>query len=455
MNTKRYCDPSNLLETWFERIDALEQLTVTQTADINTLQEEVSTLDVGSGSAVLRIESLEASRIIDEADIATLKSDVININADIDSCESRIDVLESANVVNVADIAQLRTDVDDIEDFIAGDFNLSQLDINVTKDWAGYGLTNVGDIDCADITPNSVSSDSVISKSRPLAGAICYATKDTTTVAISNNLYKEVLGAAYTWCSIKYIRFNHHVHSCRIRIWGHGSSNTWGRVLCNGKQIGPKVGGSATNVDVYLPETYGPFDEGDILEFQLMCAGNSWLISNTTELCQVLFDVTTVSSENNYGGAGTVVVAPAFNKQIETLACDVMHYLYAHQLTITAGRAVQSANDSEVTSGASVYTLAKQIKVNASLSGTYRLSFVLKTINADFTAYAKLYKNGVAVGTERSTNSTTGVTYTEDFTTITTGDLLQLYVKSTAGCLVSYFRLMFEPSSVPAMYEYS
>lgn len=59
--------------------------------------------------------------------------------------------------------------------------------------------------------------------------------------------------------------------------------------------------------------------------------------------------------------------------------------------------------------------------------GTYRVSFGLRSTQTGFSVYAKLYKNGVSVGTERSTSSLTDVFYTEDIS-INANDLLQLYV---------------------------
>jgi hypothetical protein len=61
-------------------------------------------------------------------------------------------------------------------------------------------------------------------------------------------------------------------------------------------------------------------------------------------------------------------------------------------------------------------------------SGRVKVTFTLKEGGGGGTAFARIYKNGSPVGTERSTTSTTLVTYNEDIT-VDIGDKLQLYMK--------------------------
>jgi hypothetical protein len=48
------------------------------------------------------------------------------------------------------------------------------------------------------------------------------------------------------------------------------------------------------------------------------------------------------------------------------------------------------------------------------------------------TGYGRIYKNGVAFGTEQTTNSTSFVIKTEDLS-VTQGDLIQIYYKITGA----------------------
>lgn len=70
-----------------------------------------------------------------------------------------------------------------------------------------------------------------------------------------------------------------------------------------------------------------------------------------------------------------------------------------------------------------IYTLIR--RVTMLLSGVVRVSFSIRT-NGGATAYGRLYKNGVPIGIERSNNSTTEVTYTEDVT-VAANDQIEVY----------------------------
>ncbi len=104
------------------------------------------------------------------------------------------------------------------------------------------------------------------------------------------------------------------------------------------------------------------------------------------------------------------------------------------------GDVLHGYNDAVKTAAAEVttYTLMKEMKVTSKKTIVgLRVSFDLRMLSssgANF-AYAKLYKNGVAIGTERTSNGDSAVwtTFTEDFTNFQTGDLLQIYLKETAG----------------------
>ena len=89
------------------------------------------------------------------------------------------------------------------------------------------------------------------------------------------------------------------------------------------------------------------------------------------------------------------------------------------------------ANSSvEETTTSTSYVKLKEILVTR--DGTIDTSFQLKRTGAGGTAFGQIRIDGTPVGTERSTVSTSYVTFTEDIA-VTAGDLLQLYVKRTAG----------------------
>lgn len=79
------------------------------------------------------------------------------------------------------------------------------------------------------------------------------------------------------------------------------------------------------------------------------------------------------------------------------------------------------------------------------VSGVISVSLYLSATDNTVFSYARIYKNGVAVGTEHSTNSMTAVKRSDAMIAVQHGDLLQLYQKTASvswGSVASYFRIM-------------
>lgn len=83
-------------------------------------------------------------------------------------------------------------------------------------------------------------------------------------------------------------------------------------------------------------------------------------------------------------------------------------------------------------------TVAKKAEFTIAMRGTYRVSFGIRSSGGE-TIYMRIYKNGVAYGTQRSTAQMSGTTYTEDLS-FEVGDTCQLYgyVSSLKGYLYNY-----------------
>jgi hypothetical protein len=77
-------------------------------------------------------------------------------------------------------------------------------------------------------------------------------------------------------------------------------------------------------------------------------------------------------------------------------------------------------------------TYTKVNDITIVFAGTYRVKFELaaSTSHSSHPVYGRIYKNGVAVGTERSTSSGTYIEFTEDLT-FAAGDNIQLYTKGS------------------------
>ncbi len=88
------------------------------------------------------------------------------------------------------------------------------------------------------------------------------------------------------------------------------------------------------------------------------------------------------------------------------------------------------SNDAEYRSNPAAYIKIKEI--TCPISGTYRFKFDIQSPGANPTVYGRIYKDGIAHGTEQTHGSASWSTKTEDLA-FTAGDLIQLYVKQVAG----------------------
>ena len=96
---------------------------------------------------------------------------------------------------------------------------------------------------------------------------------------------------------------------------------------------------------------------------------------------------------------------------------------------VIAAGAIDVCNAStERTSGETSYTKIKELSVTE--AGTYRISFDIKN-GATGVVYGRIYKNGVAFGTEQTTDSSTYTTKSEDLAFVE-GDTIELWVYKLA-----------------------
>jgi hypothetical protein len=68
-----------------------------------------------------------------------------------------------------------------------------------------------------------------------------------------------------------------------------------------------------------------------------------------------------------------------------------------------------------------------------------RIKFDIKTTNNAVPVYGRIYRNGVAVGTQRETYSTSYDPYSEDISGWSAGDLIQLYTYSGDAGVVDVY----------------
>lgn len=105
---------------------------------------------------------------------------------------------------------------------------------------------------------------------------------------------------------------------------------------------------------------------------------------------------------------------------------DNAKFIMTDILEFSASDTLQQSADTERSESLNAYVKLKEIEVKR--NGTIRIAFDLKSEVNFTTAFGRIYINGVAAGTERSTVSTAYVNYSEDLT-VAEGDLVQLYAK--------------------------
>jgi len=102
-------------------------------------------------------------------------------------------------------------------------------------------------------------------------------------------------------------------------------------------------------------------------------------------------------------------------------------------VAIEASDTLRNSNDTEKPTVSAVYVKLKEVRMNAALAGC-RIKFDLMTTPAmGETAYARIYKNGVAIGTEQSEAAGVYTTVIDDLTGFALNDLIQIYAKNSAG----------------------
>ena len=102
----------------------------------------------------------------------------------------------------------------------------------------------------------------------------------------------------------------------------------------------------------------------------------------------------------------------------------------------TASDVLMNSDDTEELKYGQEYEVQKEfdpILLNLhSNDSEFRIKFDMKTSNVGNLVYGRIYRNGVAVGTERSTSSTSYTTYSQDITGWSEGDFIQLYTYAGA-----------------------
>lgn len=122
---------------------------------------------------------------------------------------------------------------------------------------------------------------------------------------------------------------------------------------------------------------------------------------------------------------------------------------------VVASANVKHSNDAEDTyTWLSAYALQKTITFPEGLGpGTFRTYFEIRGVNAASKVYGKVYKNGTAIGTARTTTGTSYAGWYEDFNgPLNPGDTIELWIKNSGSSNCTYcrnFHVKFDYGTTP------
>lgn len=148
----------------------------------------------------------------------------------------------------------------------------------------------------------------------------------------------------------------------------------------------------------------------------------------------------------------TIPVLPASDPTADNEATrkSYVDNFFYNSFTKAAGDELRHSNDTAKTTSSTSYVKVKEIVLSQDIEAC-RIKFTLHhsaTYSSGVTYYGRIYKNGVAIGTERSRNdSAEAVTHSQDFTNFSSGDLIQIYAKvsdPTYTTQISNFRIYYD-----------
>lgn len=175
--------------------------------------------------------------------------------------------------------------------------------------------------------------------------------------------------------------------------------------------------------------------------YQLIFDGTNFIIQNedfATTANKGIIEIATDTEANTWTDT-TLAITPSQLKNSK-------HFTI---YPIAVGGSPLASSNGNARPTSATYTKVKEILVS-NLSGSLNVYFTLNNSNPSGGAFARIYKNGVAVGTERNVGGNTTTSYEENIS-VTAWDLLQIYAKDNSPwfATVSNFRIYgsYQPSS--------
>lgn len=131
---------------------------------------------------------------------------------------------------------------------------------------------------------------------------------------------------------------------------------------------------------------------------------------------------------------------------------ELISVLLVTKYRTNASSNLQASSNAEVDSSNTIFVKVKEIQMV--IGGSIRVAFDLKSYSGSTTCSGQIYVNYIAVGTLRTTTSTSYSTYTEDIT-VKPGDFVQVFIKTTANFgYVENLRIYYDKVVIDSSADY-
>ena len=232
--------------------------------------------------------------------------------------------------------------------------------------------------------------------------------------------------------------------------------------VLGGSSVSQKYGGTGANTSAWsglLRLTAGTWATTTIIDSDVPDDITITNIPNELDFATIttnyLYATTSELDNLTVTGTTTFSVIPTLPDSDPTTDNQAVRKSYVDEIdpeidvVISFTDTLRNSNDTSRTTDSLTYVKVKEVKITGNgLLTRVRAKFFLKPATSDVQSVsARIYKNGVAIGTERSNNTSSGVTYSEDLEVeFNDNDLIQIYAKRNQTSLaeVTHFRLYFD-----------
>ena len=135
----------------------------------------------------------------------------------------------------------------------------------------------------------------------------------------------------------------------------------------------------------------------------------------------------TAADPHTHNGVNSIIIG---TNGVPNAALQPTSVTYLKLQDVSVGDRCVASNEVGRSTVSVIYVIVKETQIGQ--GGAYRIRFNLRSSSGS-AVFGKIYRNGVAVGTERSTTSVTDVLFSEDIAGWTATERVQLFAKATGG----------------------